>query len=126
MNLYHFRTEGEVNCKKVYGDKYAKLIQNIFAFSPELSEWLVLEGYGKVLSRAGLSFKERELCIVAVLSVMKFEDQLYSHINGAVKSKASIDEIETVIKNLDLPGKRKYSGLGLRVLKRYKKNRGMT
>jgi len=126
MNLYHFRKEGEVNCKKVYGAKYEKLIQNISAFSPELSEWLVLEGYGKVLSRPGLSLKEREMCIVAVLSVMKFEDQLYSHINGAVKSKASIDEIETVIKNLDLPGRRNYSRLGLKVLNRFKKNKGMT
>jgi 4-carboxymuconolactone decarboxylase len=126
MNLYHFRKEGEINCKKVYGDKYEKLIQNISAFSPELSEWLVLEGYGKVFGRPGLTFKERELSIVAVLSVMKFEDQLYSHINGAVKSDASIDEIEAVIVNLNLPGKRKNSVLGLRVLNRYKKNRGMT
>ena len=75
-----------------------------------MAEWLVLEGYGKVLGRAGLSFKERELCIVAVLAAMKFEEQLYSHVNGAVNAGASIEEIEIVIKNLDLLGKKKLSG----------------
>lgn len=126
MNLYHFKKEGEINCKKVYGIKYEKLLQNISDFSLELSEWLVLEGYGKVLSRPGLSFKERELCIVAVLSALQFEDQLYSHINGAVKAKASLEEIETVINNLKLFGKKKYSGFGMKVLNRYQKREGRT
>jgi len=125
MNLYHFRKMGEVRCRKVYGNKYEKLIRNIKKFSPELSEWLLLEGYGKVFGRKGLSFKERELCIVAVLTVMKFEDQLYSHLNGAIKAKATIEEIETVIKNLILIGKKNYSRLGEKVLSRYKVEKGI-
>jgi 4-carboxymuconolactone decarboxylase len=125
MNLYHFRRTGEIRCKKVYGDKFQKLINNIRDFSPELAEWLVLEGYGKVLGREGLSFKERELCIVAVLSAMKFEEQLYSHIIGAIKSKASINEIETVIHNLEFLGKKNFSNFGLKVLNRYRKEKGM-
>ena len=126
MNLYHFRKMGEIRCRKVYGNKFEKLIQNINKFSPELAEWLVLEGYGKVLGRKGLSFKERELCVVSVLSVLKFEEQLYSHINGAIKAKASIEEIESVIKNLDVLEKKKLSGFGMRVLNRYKKEKGMS
>lgn len=124
MNLYHFIKQGELNCRKVYGDKFEKLIYNIKNFSPELSNWLILEGYGKVLSRPGLSFKERELCIIAVLSALKFEDQLYSHINGAVRAKSSIEDIEEVIKNLDLITTKKYSTFGMKVLKRYRKERG--
>ena len=124
MNLYHFRKMGEVRCRKVYGEKYEKLISNIKKFSPELSEWLVLEGYGKVLGRKGLSFKERELCIAAVLTVMKFEEQLYSHINGAIRAKASMKEIETVIKNLNYIRKN-YSRFGEKVLRRYKREKGM-
>ncbi len=126
MNLYHFRKKGVERCKKVYGDKFEKLIRNINNFSPELAEWLVLEGYGKVLGRTGLHFKERELCIVAVLAAMKFKDQLYSHINGALKAGASLEEINVVIKNLDLLGKKKLSGIGIQVLNRYKKEKGMT
>jgi len=125
MNLYHFRRKGEVRCKKVYGNKFEKLIRNINSFSPELAEWLVLEGYGKVLGRAGLSFKERELCIVAVLAVMKFEDQLYSHINGSKKAGASVEEIQIVINNLDLLGKKNLSGIGIKVLTHYRKEKGM-
>lgn len=125
MNLYHFRKRGEENCKKVYGNKYEKLIVNVKNFSPDMAEWLVLEGYGKVLGRKGLSLKERELCIVATLAVLKFEDQLYSHINGAFRVKASIEEIDCVINNLTLIADKNISALGLKVLNRYKKEKGM-
>jgi 4-carboxymuconolactone decarboxylase len=125
MNLYHFRRRGEMNCKKIYGDKYYKLISNVKKFSPDLAEWLVLEGYGKVLGRKGLSLKERELCIVAVLAVMKFEDQLYSHINGAFRLGASIREMSEVIENLSFAGSKKISEFGLKVLNRYLKEKGM-
>ena len=119
MNLYHFRQRGEINCRKVYGNKYAKLIKNIKNFSPDLAEWLVLEGYGKVLGRNGLSFKERELCVVAVLTVLKFEDQLYSHIGGAVKSGSSTSEIQELIKTLGVFRKKRFVSFGLKVLRKY-------
>jgi alkylhydroperoxidase/carboxymuconolactone decarboxylase family protein YurZ len=125
MNLYHFRKRGETNCKKVYGNKYEKLMSNVKNFSPDMAEWLVLEGYGKVLGRKGLSLKERELCIVAVLTVLKFEDQLFSHINGAFRAKASIEQIRSVIESLSSIGNRKLSSFGLKVLNRYKKEKGM-
>ncbi len=125
MNLYHFRKRGEANCKKVYGNKYEKLIKNVKGFSPDLAEWLVLEGYGKVLSRKGLSMMERELCIVAVLTVLKFDDQLYSHINGAFRVKTSIDEIDSVIRSLSLIGNKNLTAFGLKVLSKYKKEKGM-
>jgi len=125
MNLYHFRKRGIKNCKKVYGDKSEKLISNIKEFSPDLAEWLILEGYGKVLGREGLSFKERELCVVAVLSVLGFKDQLYSHINGAFRTGASILEIGKVIKNLSLVGRQSIAEFGLRVLKRFERAKGI-
>jgi len=125
MNLYHFRKRGEANCKKVYGNKFEKLISNVKNFSPDIAEWLVLEGYGKVLGRKGLSLKERELCIVATLAVLKFEDQLYSHINGAFRAKASVEEINGVIDSLNLIGNKNISAFGLRVLNRYKKEKGI-
>jgi alkylhydroperoxidase/carboxymuconolactone decarboxylase family protein YurZ len=125
MNLYNFRKRGEANCRKVYGSKYEKLILNVKNFSPDMAEWLVLEGYGKVLGRKGLSLKERELCIVAVLTALKFDDQLYSHINGALRLKASVEEISDVIESLYLTGDKKLSGYGFKILLRYKKGKGM-
>ncbi|HEY6626342.1 MAG TPA: carboxymuconolactone decarboxylase family protein [Ignavibacteriaceae bacterium] len=126
MNLYHFRNRGEANCKKVYGNKFEKLISNVKNFSPDMAEWLLLEGYGKVLGRKGLSLRERELCIVATLAALKFEDQLYSHINGAFREKAPVEEIQSVIESLTLIGEKNISVFGLRVLNRYKKEKRLS
>jgi 4-carboxymuconolactone decarboxylase len=125
MNLYHYRKRGENNCKTIYGDKYEKLINNIRKFSPELSSWLILEGYGKVFGRKRLSLKERELCSVSVLVALMFEDQLYSHINGALRIGASLDEVQNVIDNLSLLGNKASTNFGNRVLIRYLKEKGM-
>lgn len=125
MNLYHFKKLGEQNCKLIYGKKFEKLISNVNHFSPEISSWLVLEGYGKVLSRKGLSLKERELCIVSVLSILRFEDQLYSHISGAVRTGAKLIEIESVIENLKLINKNRESRFGRRVFAGYIKEKGV-
>ncbi|MCW9096806.1 MAG: hypothetical protein OQJ93_05405, partial [Ignavibacteriaceae bacterium] len=65
------------------------------------------------------------LCIVSVLSSLKFQDQLYSHINGAFRAKASINEIQTVIESIHLLGGKKLSNFGLGVLKRFEKEKGM-
>ena len=125
MNLYHFMNKGIKNCKKVYGEKFEKLIKNIRDFSPDLAEWLVFEGYGKVLGRRGLSFKERELCIVGILTALKFKEQLYSHINGAYRTGASIKEIRAVIKSIQLLGNKNFTLFGLQVLRRFEKEKGM-
>lgn len=124
MNPYHFMNKGIENYKKVYGEKFEKLIKNIRGFSPDLAEWLVFEGYGKVLGRSELSFKERELCIVGVLSALKFKDQLYSHIIGAYKARATLSEIRDAIENISLVGNVNLSKFGLRVLSEFEKKKG--
>jgi len=85
----------------------------------------LLEGYGKVMGRKGLSLKKRELNNVVVLTVLKFEDQLYSHINGAFRTKSTIDQIKKVIANLKIFGKAGLSGFGMRVLNKYLKQKGI-
>ena len=118
-DLEKYYTWGEKNCRIIYGNKYDKLISNLKSFSPEIAEWLIIEGYGKVLGRKGLTFKEREVCIVSILSALKFRDQLYSHINGAVRVKAGFEIIFKVIKNLELISAKSAAKFGLRVLKEY-------
>jgi 4-carboxymuconolactone decarboxylase len=118
-DLEKYYTRGETNCRIIYGNKYDKLISNVKSFSPEIAEWLIIEGYGKVLGRNGLTLKEREVCIVAILSALKFRDQLYSHINGAVRVKAGFEIIFRVIKNLELISAKSAAKFGLRVLKEY-------
>jgi 4-carboxymuconolactone decarboxylase len=115
---------GEKTCRKIYGDKYEKLISNTKLFSPELSDWLVTEGYGKVLSRGKLNLKERELAIITILTVLGFKDQLYSHINGAFRLGIKISEISELIEALQLLGSKSFSVFGKQVLQAFIKNKG--
>jgi len=118
-DLNKYKERGTKNCKKIYGRKFDKLISNVKSFSPELADWLLLEGYGKVMGRKGLSLKQRELNNVSVLTALKFEDQLYSHINGAYRTKATKEQIERVINNLDFLGNKQLSKFGMKVLMIY-------
>ena len=118
-DLNTYLSRGEKNCRIIYGNKYDKLISNVKSFSPELAEWLIVEGYGKVLGRKGLTLKEREVCIVSILSALKFKDQIYSHINGAVRVKVEIKLIHKVISNLELISAKSSAKFGLSVLKEY-------
>ena len=124
-DLNKYKKRGTNNCKKIYGRKFDKLISNVKSFSPELSDWLLLEGYGKVMGRKGLSLKQRELNNVSVLSALRFEDQLYSHINGAFRTKATKEQIERVIINLDYLGNSELSKFGLKILRTYLKQKSL-
>ena len=63
------------------------------SFHPDLAEWILADGYGKVLARPALSIRERELIVVAVLAAMKLPLQLESHIRGALRVGASKREV---------------------------------
>ena len=124
-DLNKYRKRGTQNCKKIYGSKFNKLISNVREFSPELSDWLVLEGYGKVMGRKELSLRKRELNNVSVLAVLKFGDQLYSHINGAFRTKSTREEIKKILYNLVILGSNNWTKFGMKVLNRYLKEKGI-
>ena len=75
---------GEAVCRTVYGRAYEKLRGNVRRVHPAMDEWMVREGYGKVLAREGLDLGTRELCIVAILAATGWEPQLHSHLRGAL------------------------------------------
>lgn len=79
-----WRRRGEATCRKVYGAMYDRLRVNIRALHPELDDWMIVEGYGKVLSRPGLDLGRRELCIVAACAASAQDRQLHSHLHGAL------------------------------------------
>ena len=61
---------GHEVCGSVYAGQYEKLRETVRALHPDLEQWMVVEGYGKVLGRPGLPLTTRELCIVASLAVL--------------------------------------------------------
>jgi 4-carboxymuconolactone decarboxylase len=83
MSDEQLREVGEHTCARVYGSMYEKLRLNIRQLHPLLDEWMIVEGYGKVLSRPGLDLPRRELCIVAACAATAQDRQLQSHLHGA-------------------------------------------
>jgi 4-carboxymuconolactone decarboxylase len=79
-----WRAQGEETCARVYGPMYEKLRHNIDDLHPALDRWMIVEGYGKVLSRPGLDLPRRELCIVAACAASGQDRQLHSHLHGAL------------------------------------------
>jgi 4-carboxymuconolactone decarboxylase len=88
---------GEVTCATIYGTHYTRLRTNLRALHPALESWMVTEGYGRTLSRPGLSLKLRELATVAQTAVLNTPRQLHSHLLGALRAGATFDEIEATL-----------------------------
>lgn len=78
-----WRVDGERTCAVVYGAFYERLRENIRHLHGALDDWMIVEGYGKVLSRPGLDLGRRELCIVAACAAAGQDRQLHSHLHGA-------------------------------------------
>jgi 4-carboxymuconolactone decarboxylase len=83
--------------KQIYATNATRVRDELLRLSPELATWALVEGYGKTLSRPGLESKSRELCIVAQLTQLGWERQLYSHLLGAKNTGASIAEITEAV-----------------------------
>jgi 4-carboxymuconolactone decarboxylase len=95
-----WRARGEATCAIVYGEMYERLRHNIRSLHPDLDEWMIIEGYGKVLSRPGLDLERRELCIVAACLASRQERQLHSHLRGALNAGASVGEVAEALELL--------------------------
>jgi alkylhydroperoxidase/carboxymuconolactone decarboxylase family protein YurZ len=78
-------------CRRVYGSNYENLYDRFNKISPEIFRWMVIEGYGKVLSRPNMTNIERELAEVAALIVDGRERQLLSHILGSLNVGADME-----------------------------------
>jgi 4-carboxymuconolactone decarboxylase len=88
---------GTATCRAVYGAMYDRLRHNIDRLHPALDAWMIVEGYGKVLSRPGLDLPRRELCIVAACVASGQDRQLHSHLHGALNVGASPDAVRQAL-----------------------------
>ncbi|HEY3935091.1 MAG TPA: carboxymuconolactone decarboxylase family protein [Gemmatimonadales bacterium] len=88
---------GEATCRIIYGDSYDKLRRNVRRLHPALESWMIVEGYGRTLSRPGLDLGVRELCTVAQIAVLDAPRQLHSHLLGALRAGASVDAIDATL-----------------------------
>ena len=88
---------GEATCREVYGSHYGQLRRNVRALHPDLDLWMVVDGYGKTLSRPGLDLRRRELCSVAMLVFQPAPRQLVAHLRGALNAGATTAQLDEVL-----------------------------
>jgi len=99
-NLNEYRLRGENLCRRIYTNVYEKMRMKLGKISPELDQWMIIEGYGKTLSRPGIPTKTRELISASSLAALGWENQLYSHIRGAVNVGATHSECRALLPGL--------------------------
>lgn len=119
FNAAQLTALGEATCATVYGRFYEALRRNIMALHPALDAWMIMEGYGKVLSRPQLDLARRELCIVAACAIARQDRQLHSHLHGALHAGASAPQVDAALLAiadlLDSNDVKRYVGLWARV-----------
>ena len=100
LQIQSWWDRGQENFSWVYGDKAERLKSRVEGFAPEVFDWMIIEGYGKVLSRPQLDMPLRELSIIAFLVVDYRPKQLMSHLLGAVRVGTPPSRIVQTIEDL--------------------------
>jgi 4-carboxymuconolactone decarboxylase len=93
-------------------------------FDPELAKQLSMFYTGRMFAREVLSHRERELCVVAALTVTGYAEELHLHCNAALNVGASPQEVAEVIFQMSLYGGAPCMIQGLKVLRQVLEARG--
>ena len=100
-SLELWKERGNQLCRQIYGDQFEKLLNNMNRLHPDLADWMIWEGYGKVLSRPFLSPRVRELLIVGMTAALQVERQFHSHVRGSLHVGATPTELRRVLEAVD-------------------------
>ena len=75
---------GEKTSQIIYGKYHSKLKKVMDELHPDLTRWMIEDGYGRVLSRSGLTLQEREISVLASLMTSGMINQFRAHVRGAL------------------------------------------
>lgn len=92
-DIEKFRNRGRILFGQIYGDKAEQVDKFARANSPDLAEWAIVEGYGRVLGRDVLEPRVRSLCVVAALIPLDVAPQLKGHVKGALNVGNTGDQL---------------------------------
>ncbi len=92
--------------KEIDGEAGEKVIESLKEISPDLGKFIIEYAFGDVYTRDGLDLKSKEIAVVATLTAMgNAQPQLKVHINGALNTGSSINELKEIILQMSV-----YSG----------------
>lgn len=94
------------------------------AFNPELAREFSRFFVGHLYSREVISQKQRELCAVAALAVLNYQEELAIHAGAALNCGATPDEVAEVVFQMATYGGAPCTVEGLRTLKKVLEERG--
>ncbi len=110
--------------KEIDGEAGEKVIESLKDVSPDLGTFIIEYAFGDIYTRNGLDLKSKEIAVVAALTAMgNVQPQLKVHINGALNTGSTINEVKEVILQMSV-----YSGFpsainGMNALKEVLKER---
>lgn len=91
------RRAGNELFKRIYGDKSRAVLEQLARAHPSLAEAVLVDAYGRVLSRPALDARTRELMAVTALAVQELPRQLESHLRGALACGANPAETRAAV-----------------------------
>ena len=90
--------QGWDKLKEIDGEAGEKVINGLKDISPDLGKFIIEYSFGDIYTRDGLDLKSKEIAVVAALTAMgTAQPQLKVHINGALNTGSSINEVKEVI-----------------------------
>jgi 4-carboxymuconolactone decarboxylase len=97
MQSERFKT-GWKKLQEIDGEAGEKVINGLKDISPDLGKFIIEYAFGDIYTRDGLDLKSKEIAVVAALTAMgTAQPQLKVHINGALNTGSSINEVKEVI-----------------------------
>jgi 4-carboxymuconolactone decarboxylase len=98
--------KGWEKLKEIDGEAGEKVIESLKDISPELGTFIIEYAFGDIYIREGLDLKSKEIAVVSALTAMgNAQPQLKVHINGALNTGSTINELKEVILQMSV-----YSG----------------
>lgn len=98
--------QGWDKLKEIDGETGEKVVNGLKDISPDLAKFIIEYAFGDIYTRNGLDLKSKEIAVVAALTAMgTAQPQLKVHINGALNTGSTINEVKEVILQMSV-----YSG----------------
>ena len=86
-------SQGAATSARIYGDRYPRLLDCMDQLHPDLTRWMIRDGYGRVLSRPGPHLLQRQCAVVGALMVMGMLEQFRAHLRGLLNTGLDRDGI---------------------------------